>query len=60
MTDKCSICRFRVVYTSTKKHYEPLQICNAEGWEYESDGAYKLLEISEFDSNECLYFEKEK
>ena len=59
MTDKCENCLHCGIYSAVDvTSHSKLYLCFAD-IKQEDDGIWYVPEISEFDSNDCIYF-KEK
>jgi hypothetical protein len=53
---KCSNCKHLTEYEEVKNRDHKIFICSGDGWEQAEDGAYELLEVSEFDAKDCFLF----
>ena len=54
----CLKCDHLVRFISDKEGFPFVNICTAEEPEEVFDGSFHLLEVSEFNSKDCLYFRK--
>jgi hypothetical protein len=52
----CSDCKHRTAYEAVKNRGHKIFICSADGWEEGEGGSFYLMEVSYFDTEECLWF----
>ena len=55
-TNKCASCKHRTEYEAVGNRDEKIFICSGNGWAEGDDGAYELMEVSNFEATDCLLF----